>query len=361
VPVLTVPALTDALTQIFRAIGTPQAEATVVAGHLIEAEAAGMTSHGVIRVPQYVRAVEEGRIIPTAQLKVVKETAATAVLDGGHGFGPVMAQRAMDKALQLAEHAGVGVVTLVNCSHTGRLGNYTEHAAGQGKIGIAMVNAGGHGQWVAPFGGTTGRLSTNPMSIGVPTGDDFPLILDIATSAAPEGKIRALLAARKPIPENWVVTHDGRSTTSPADLYGPPRGALLPFGGHKGFGLAVMIDALAGGLSGAGCCHQADAPMDGKTDGVFLMAISVDAFLPLGAFRQEVRALTHHLKSTPPAPGLEEVLVPGEIEARRKARAQREGIAIEDAVWDNLTTILQRVSRLRQAGNGPASAPESPT
>jgi uncharacterized oxidoreductase len=340
---LTPDALTHELTRIFIAAGTLPAEAALVAEHLVEAEAAGMTSHGVIRVPQYVRAIEEGRIVPNAQLQIVKETAATAMLDGGHGFGQVMTRRAMDKAIELAQRAGVGVVTLVNCSHTGRLGSYTEHAARHGKVGIVMVNAGGHGQWVVPFGGTAGRLSTNPMSIGMPAGAEFPLVLDMATSAAPEGKIRAMLAASKPIPEGWVITHAGRSTTNPADLYGPTLGALLPFGGHKGFGLAVMIDALAGILSGAGCCHEIDAPMEGKTDGVFLMALSVDAFLPLSLFVEQVGALIRHVKSSPLATGFEEVLVPGEIEARRRARARQDGIAVADAVWHELTAMLDRL------------------
>jgi uncharacterized oxidoreductase len=343
VPVLRPDALTHELTRILIAVGTPAAEAALVAEHLVEAEAAGVDSHGVIRVPQYVRAIEEGRIVPNARLAVVKETAATAVLDGGHGFGQVMARRAMDKAIELAQRAGVGVVTLVNCSHTGRLGSYTEHAAGHGKIGIVMVNAGGHGQRVAPFGGTAGRLATNPISIGLPAGAEFPLVLDMATSAAPEGKIRAMLAAGKPIPDGWVITHEGRSTTNPADLYGPPRGGLLPFGGHKGFGLAVMIDALAGILSGAGCCHEVDAPMDGKTDGVFLMALSVDAFLPVSHFAEQVSALIRHVKSSPLASGVEEVLVPGEIEARRRARARQDGIEVADAVWHDLAAMLDRL------------------
>ena len=343
-PILSAQVLTATVKNVFVAIGVEPHEATLVAEHLVEAELAGVSSHGIIRVKQYVRAIEEGKIVPNAKLKVVKETLSTAVLDGGHGFGQVMARQAIDKAIDIADRTGVGVATLVNCGHTGRLGSYTEHATRRGKVGIVMVNAGGHGQWVAPFGGTAGRLSTNPISIGVPSGEEFPLVLDIATSAAPEGKIRAAVGAQSPIPQGWVTTHDGQATTNPADLYGPPRGALLPFGGHKGFGLAVMIDALAGGLSGAGCCHNADAPMDGKTDGALLMAISVESFLPLNLFADQVRDLIHHVKSSPPAMGCDEVVVPGEIEARRIAQAARDGIALEDAVWKDLLDIMGRLA-----------------
>ena len=169
------------------------------------------------------------------------------------------------------------------------------------------------------------------------------MILDMATSAAPEGKVRALLAARQPVPQGWVITSEGLPTTDPADLYGPPRGALLPFGGHKGFGLAVMIDALAGGLSGASCCHLADAPMEGKTDGVLLLALSVEAFLPLSLFVERVRDMIRHVKSSPPGTGLSEVVVPGEIEAARKARTRQEGIPIADALWQELMAISSRL------------------
>jgi uncharacterized oxidoreductase len=335
--------LREMLTKIFVAVGVPEPEAVLVADHLVEAELAGVTSHGIIRVPQYVQAVQQGQVVPDAQVTVKKETLATAVLDGHHGFGQVTARRAMDHALVLADRSGIGAVTLVNCSHTGRLGSYTEHAAHQGKIGMTMVNAGGHGQWVAPFGGTAGRLSTNPISIAVPTGKDFPLVLDIATSAAPEGKVRALRAAGKPVPEGWVMDATGAMTTDPADLYGPPRGALFPVGGHKGFGLALMIDILAGGLSGAGCCIDAGAPLAGKTDGVFLLAVNVEAFCAPAEFQEQVRQLVRHVKSSPPqAGGFTEVLVPGELEAKRRQQRLREGIPLDEGIWRHVMELSSR-------------------
>jgi uncharacterized oxidoreductase len=343
-PIVRAEALRRASAGAFAAVGVPGPEAEIVAEHLVEAELAGVISHGVLRVPSYIEAVRQGRVVPGAPLTVLRQTTSTTALDGNRGFGQVMARRAMETAIEIAERTGVAAVTLVNCSHTGRLGAYTELAARHGLVGLMMVNAGGHGQWVASYGGTAGRLSTNPFSVALPTGLDFPLVLDVATSVAPEGKVRACRAAGKPIPEGWVVAADGRPTTDPADLYGPPRGALLPFGGHKGFGLGLVVDALAGILSGAGCCTDPAAPLEGQTDGVFLVAIRIEAFCPLPLFREQVALLVRHVKSSPPAPGFEAVLVPGEPEAGERARREREGIPIEEGVWQALRAVFEGLS-----------------
>jgi uncharacterized oxidoreductase len=341
-PLVRADSLAHATGALFAELGVPAAEAAIVADHLVDAELAGVNSHGILRVAQYVEAIERGEIVPSARLSVVKETLATVALDGNHGFGQVMARGAMEMAMAHARRAGIGAATLVHSSHTGRLGSYTEFAAREGLVGMMMVNAGGHGQWVAPFGGSAGRLSTNPLSIAVPTGGAFPLVLDIATSTAPEGKVRAYKVAGKAVPEGWVITSEGRSTTDPADLYGPPRGALLPFGGHKGFGLGLLVDALAGGLSGAGCCVDVHAPMQGRTDGVFVLAINVEAFGTLAYFQAQMEQLIRHVKNCPPAPGHGEIVVPGEPEARERARRLREGIPIEEAVWVMLQSVFAR-------------------
>jgi uncharacterized oxidoreductase len=331
-----------AVAGIFRACGVGPEEAGIVAAHLVDAEACGVLSHGLIRVPQYVTEVEQGRIRAGATLRVLSETSSTAVLDGQHGFGQVMAERAMKITVQRAEGSGVASVTLINCGHTGRLGSYTEQAARRGMVGLMMVNKGGHGQWVAPFGGGAARLSTNPLSLAVPTEAGEPLVLDIATSVVPEGKIRAALEAGRAIPEGWVIDSQGRATTNPADLYGWPRGALLPFGGHKGFGLAMLVEALAGGLSGAGCCIDAHASLEGQTDGVFLCAIKIDAFRPLAEFQRTISRLVQHVQSAPRAPGVTEILVPGEREAQNRRRHLREGIPLAPATSQMLRQLLER-------------------
>jgi uncharacterized oxidoreductase len=342
-PVLSSADLTELVSRIFSACRVPEDAARVVAEHLVDADLCGVSSHGIIRVPQYVRAVEEGRVVPGARLTVVRETTAAAILDGGRGFGQVMARAAMEVAIDRARRAGVGAATIVNCGHTGRLGSYTEQAARSGMAGLIMANTGGNGQWVAPFGGTSGRLATNPLSIAVPSDSGEPLLLDFATSVAPEGKVHTMMTAGRSIPADWIIDHLGLPSTNPADLYGPPRGALLPFGGHKGFGLAMLIDALAGGLSGAGCCTAADRPMEGKTDGVFLLAVNVSDFVPLVEFRAAVSDLIRHVKSSPVSPGAAEVLAPGELEARTRRERLRDGIPIPDETWELIRQCAARV------------------
>jgi uncharacterized oxidoreductase len=169
----------------------------------------------------------------------------------------------------------------------------------------------------------------------VPNGNDGPVVLDMATSVAPEGRVRALLAAGRSLPEGCVIDHRGEPTTNPADLYGPPRGALLPFGGHKGFGLALLVDALAGGLSGAGCC-QPDSEKRAATDGVFLVAINIATFRPLADFADEIRGLCAHVRTAPVAPGVTEVMVPGQAEANTRRQRLRDGIPVDESTWSLL-------------------------
>jgi uncharacterized oxidoreductase len=348
-PVCAAAALESGVRQVFAAAGVPQEAARDVAEHLVDAELRGVTSHGVIRVPQYLAAIKRGDVRPTAQLRVIHQTEATISLSGGHGFGQVMARGAMQHAAELACRFGVAVATLTDCGHTGRLGAYTEQAARAGMIAMMMVNAGGNGQWVAPFGGIAGRLATNPLAIAVPLADGEALSLDMATSAAPEGKIRTLAALQRTIPEGWVVDHLGNPSTQPQSLYGPPRGALLPFGGHKGFGLALMVEILAGALSGAGCCVQPDAPLVGTTDGVILIAIQIEAFSPRQSFDKTIERLVSHVKSSPTAPGVAEVLTPGELEARTRRRQLAHGIDLPDSTWIALQESGVECHDLRRA------------
>lgn len=321
-------------TALFESAGVPSPEAQIVAGHLVEANLGGHDSHGILRIPQYVDAVRCGRVKLGVRPKILSEADSTLTLDGQLGFGQVAAREAMDLAIGKARRSGISAVTLRNSYHSGRIASYTCQAADAGMIGLVMVNAGGGGQSVAPHGGLERRLATNPISIAAPANEDYPVFLDIATSVAPEGKVRDYFQRGQSVPMGWITDDKGRPTTDPGKFYGVPGGALLPLGGaagYKGFGLGFMIDVIAGGLSGAGTC-RANAPE--PRDGLFLMAIDIDRFLPRPLFYDQVAQLIAHVKSCPPAPGFTEVFVPGEVERREEARRRREGIEIDDKTWD---------------------------
>jgi uncharacterized oxidoreductase len=224
-------------------------------------------------------------------------------------------------------------------------------------IGIVMVNAGGGGQSVVPFGGSSRRLATNPFSIAAPTSGEFPLVLDIATSMAPEGKIRDHALRGAKLPEGWIVDANGQPSCDPNDFYGPPAGAILPLGGpagHKGFCLALMIDVLAGALSGAGCCREEKVP---ARDGVLLIAIDVEQFSDRVAFYENVAELIAYVKSCPPAPGFSDIFVPGELEYREAQRRRQSGINIDEHIWQQIQTIANRlgaVCTIEPGSNGAA-------
>ena len=338
---------------LFEAVGVPKRESEIVCQHLVEASLAGVDSHGVIRIPQYVEAIQTGRISPGAKYDVVQETPSSALINGNRGFGQVIAQQAISVAIQKARNSAISAVSVHNCGHLGWLAGYTMMAADEELIGMMMVNAGGGGQTVAPFGGTARRLATNPISIAVPsprggrervgTGKANPIVLDIATSVAPEGKIRAIRNRGEQVPEGWIVDHKGRSTTNPDDFYGPPPGALLPLGGaagHKGFGLGFIIDILAGGLSGAGC-SRADTPQEPSSDGALVVVIDIQKFTPLDDFYSRVAQLVAHVKSSPTAPGFDEIVVPGEPESREREKRLRTGIFVDETVWRQIRGIME--------------------
>lgn len=321
---------------IFEAAGVPRGEAEVISELLVGANLAGHDSHGVLRIPQYIGLMESGQIQPGAPIQIERESASHALINGNWGFGHVIAKQAMSLAIQKAKSSTISAVSIYNCNHIGRLGSYPVMAANEGLIGMVMANAGGTALYVAPFGGTDGRLATNPISIAAPTRDDYPILLDITSSVVAQGKIRVALNRGDSVPLGWLINSKGEPTTDPHDLNGPPPGALLALGGiaaHKGFALALMIDVLGGALSGAGCSGSGNTRLQ---NGVLMVAIDIETFTPLDDFYTRVDELVAHVKSSPLAPGFDEILVPGEIEARREQQRSEEGIPLDDETWRQL-------------------------
>jgi len=324
--------LENFVVDLFEAAGASGKEAKIVAGHLVDATLAGVYSHGVIRVPQYVKAMQTGQVKLNTTPRIHLETESTAVVDGGNGFGQVVCSEAMTLAIGKSLDKGIAAVTVHNCFHSGRIASYTKMAAERGLIAIVMVNAGGAYQSVVPFGGLARRLATNPVSIAAPSEDGRAIAFDIASSVAPEGKVRDYYERGKPVPPGWLIDSKGRATTDPKDFY-DSGGALLPLGGsagYKGFGLAFMIDILAGALSGAGCCRP-DVPK--PTEGLLMIVIDVKRFVSMTTYYKQVSALVEHVKSCPPAPGYQEVFVPGELELEEENLRRREGIPLDEKIW----------------------------
>ena len=321
---------------LFRAAGAPAADAAAVARHLVDSNLCGHDSHGVVRAPGYLRAVSEGRTVPGAPLRLERDDGVTALLDGGWNFGQVVASRAMELACERARERGVSVVVAHRSAHAGRLGAYVEQAARLGLIGIVMANGHGGSPRVAPFGGAGARLATDPMAFGLPTDNPgAPLVLDMATSVAAEGKVRVARNAGRALPEGYLLDAAGGPTTDPAALYTSPPGALLPLGGeagHKGFGLALVVEALAGALSPAGTTR----PGGGRgRNALFVMALDPERFSGRAAFEAALGGLAREVSGPPFREGSPGVLLPGEPE--RLARAERaSGIALDEETWAQL-------------------------
>ncbi len=310
---------------IFVAVGTPRPIADTVAEILVNANLTGHDSHGVLRIPAYLRSIESGEIVPAAEPVILKETAATLTIDGRTGFGHYTARWVMARVIEKARQADICCANLINHTHIGRLGEYAEQAARAGVIGIVTYGRSDPGGGAAaPFGGAGGVLGTNPIAAGVPTGDGVPFILDYATSKVAVGKIHVARSKGVELPPGALVDKHGNPSVRPADYY--DGGVLLPFGEHKGYALSLLI-CLLGGLSG----HFDVAR--GAVSGVFMQAINISAFAPLEDYQRGVRATLNAVKSTPPAPGFSEVLAPGEPEQRSRARRLVHGIDIPDTVY----------------------------
>ncbi|MBZ5516966.1 MAG: Ldh family oxidoreductase [Acidobacteriia bacterium] len=324
---------------ILEGAGATAQEAAIVSDALVDANLDGHDSHGMVRLPEYVRWMERGVIVIGAQIQVLDETGVFAVIDGNWGWGQVVGRQAMEVAIEKASKAGVGMVSVRQCSHLGRAGDYPLMAARRGMAAIMFLNTHGAGRIVAPWGGRERRLSANPIALSVPRSSGEPILVDISTCAIAGGKVRVALHSKKSVPPNCIIDAEGRPTTNPADFFGPPEGALLPFGGHKGFALALLSDILAGALSGAGCSRP-DATRVGNS--FLAIVIDIPRFRDRKAFDADVDQLVEYVKSSKLAPGFTEILIPGEPERRERAHRERDGIPIDEETWRQIHETASR-------------------
>jgi uncharacterized oxidoreductase len=322
----------------------PPAEAAVVSRSLVDANLCGHDSHGVIRIPQYVGFVREGKLFVGTELTVLRETAAMLAVDANWGLGQVQTYRLLERLLPKAKTAGIGGGTLRRCGHIGRLGEYAEWAADRGMVLFATVNSHGSGRRVAPPGATEGRLSTNPICFGAPT-PTHPLVLDFSTAVCAEGKLRVAFQKGELVPLGWIQNAAGEPTTAPADFYCEPPGSILPFGGaqaYKGFGLSLMLDVLAGGLSG-GDCSRPDRPMPGVGNCVVFTLWDVEAFGGREHFLEAAGGLADFVRTARRADGVSEITLPGDPERRMRERRNAGGIPIAEGTWNHLLKLASEL------------------
>ena len=333
--------LRDLLERIYQAKGASPEEAATVARHQVEANLAGHDSHGVIRTMSYVAAIDKGHIVPGAPYEVERVTASTAVVNGNWGFGFVVTERAMRETIERAREHGVAMTTVRCQSHVGRLGGYATIAAEAGMIAMVMADSGMGPKSVAPFGGREPRLGTNPICFAAPGGPDGPVLLDMATSAVAVGKLHVARSRGATIPVGWILDKHGRATTDPNDYY--DGGTVLPLGGdqaHKGYGLSFVVEMFCGLLTGLGFGID---PQGRHNDGVFMSVFNIAHLQDPQRFQHMVRDFIKYLKATPLAEGFDEILYPGELEARLARQRRETGIELDDATWQGLQRLLDEL------------------
>jgi len=338
--------------QILAAAGSSAEEAGKVAKRLVDANLHGHDSHGVVRVPQYVGQVQSGAIMPNQQAEIISETDTVTVLDGHHGYGQIMGERSLQIAIDKAARHGIAMSALRNSAHLGRVGDWPEMAANAGMASLHFVNATGIPLRVVPHGGRDGRGTTNPIAMGVPVAGGPHVILDFATSATAEGKVRIARNKGVAIPPDCLLDAEGNPSTDPNHLYTDPPGSLVPFGGavggHKGGALWLMADLLAGALTGGGCSK----PPEGQprfSSGMLSMVIAPQAYGDAGAIGDEIQRYLGFVKSSRPRQPGGEVLLPGEPEQRARVEREASGIPVDATTWDHIMAAAEQVGLDRAA------------
>ncbi|MCI5065340.1 Ldh family oxidoreductase [bacterium] len=327
----------------------PLEEERILTDTLLDANLTGYNSHGVIRLPMFLEGLRAGKYRPGSSPKILQETPVALHIDGSGALGPVTATWAVQQATKRAKEYGIGCVSCCNTRYVARLGGYLSQAADDGYVTLLFVNDAGSAPSVAPWGGVTPLLSTNPIAAGVPyTGHD-PILIDISSALTARGKLLALQDAGEQAPEGYLIDQQQQSIREPERVLAreDPEGSILPLGGllagHKGFALGVLVDVLAGALTGAGCSSGSWQEHDNS--GVFLIALAPEFFSSRKTFDQEISNYVTNLKGGKKAPGVEEIFYPGERAARERRRRAKEGIPLERGTWEKLRDMLSQFGR----------------
>lgn len=325
---------------VLERLDVPPDDARIVADCLVGADLRGVDSHGVVRLPVYAKRIQAKVVKARPVIKVEPRFGAVALVHGDNGLGPVVGTRAMDEAIRLAEHSGIGYVGVRGSNHFGTASFYVQRAIERKLIGCAISNAPPN---MAAFGGRERFLGTNPMAVGIPAGNDRPLIFDASSSVVARGKIIVAAHRNLPIPEGWAIDPEGRPTTdAPAAL----AGAVLPFGGPKGSAISFIIDILSGVLTGASFALHLNTLENLRAEqnlGHVFAAFRTDLFLPPDQFARRMDEILAMLKASAPAAGVGRVLAPGELELDTESRYRQQGLPLAEEVVEQLVEIGKQV------------------
>jgi LDH2 family malate/lactate/ureidoglycolate dehydrogenase len=319
---------------IFVRLGLREADATLVAETLVEADLRGVASHGVQRMKTYAQSLRSGRMVAQPKIEVVKDSGWALVVDGGGGMGQIAAQAGTRLALERAAESGHGAVSVRNSSHCGAMAYWAMQAVPQRAIGIAITNAGIN---MMPAGGREKLVGNNPVAYAIPTGRETPLVLDMATSVVAGGKLDIARIKGEPIPLGWALDKEGKPTTDPVAAR---QGALLPLGGPKGYGMALVLDIFCGVLSGGRFGKGLGQPGSSH----YFEVLQIEAFTPYDDFLARMGDLVDQLHACPPAEGSSGVVLPGEIEYRLRERQLREGLELEPTLVEELNDLAHSLS-----------------
>lgn len=326
--------LRELMRALLMAVGTPEDIACFVGDALVDANLAGHDSHGVIRMLAYLDQVQSGALEPAARPTVAKSSGAMTMVDGHWGWGQTAMQMATEEAIRGATEFGIGLGTVDRCYHIGRVAPYVEFVASRQMVGMAMANA---GPAVAPYGGRSRVMGTNPFAWSIPrAGDELPVTLDVATAFIAEGKLRVARANGLLAPPGALVNLAGHPCVDPNDFY--DGGALLAFGAHKGSGISLLAQMMGRGL--AGMVPERLASHRGA-NGPVIIAIDVARLAPLDDFLNAVEEQVDDVHRAAPAEGFDSVLLPGEPEIIERARRERDGIEVAEPIWTGLMEAAQ--------------------
>ena len=334
--------LVAAVEAVVAAGGSDPRESRLVAENLVTANLVGHDSHGIGMLPRYIAALLEGGLHPNRKPQAKLDAGALLLLDGAAGYGQSIGEDATRMAIERARREGCCVMALGNVHHLGRIGHWAEMAVAEGLVSIHFVNVLSYAR-VAPYGGADGRFGTNPVCIAVPIEGQPPFVLDMATSAVAQGKLRVAHNKGEKVPHGWVIDDRGNPSDDPRWGVVQPFGAMLTFGGHKGYGLSAACELLGGALTGGGAWHYPNKTRSRVLNGMLSILIDPRKLGTSGTLAEEAKAYVDWVRQSPPAPGFDRVRIAGEPEREWRAKRGREGIPVDAETWNEIRAAAAKV------------------